>query len=118
MTREDMIELMGNEDRADWAIDLVLASIKPEFVRAAIRVKREAAERLVKEREQGGYYAEGRKALDSLPEGFNLWNATPEQEAIYQIWEDRQREASGDKMTVTFLRNMEAAANTPHTIRK
>lgn len=118
MTKQELIEMMGNEDRADWAIDLVLASIKPALVRTLIELKLKEAERTYKERTESGYYAEGEKALASLPEDFNYWHATPEQEAVYRIWEDRRREESSDRSAVTFLRNMNAASWTEHRITK
>lgn len=111
MTKQELIQMMGNEDRADWAINLILDSIKPALVRAAIEQKLKKAEQEYKDREKSGYYAEGEKALASLPEDFNYWHATPEQAATYQIWEDRKREEASDRMTVTFLRNMAATAN-------
>lgn len=113
MTKQELIEMMGDEDRADWAMDLVLESVKPALVRTLIELKRKEAERTYNEQMKSGYYAAGEKALKSLPEDFNYWNATPEQEATYQIWEDRRREESSDRSAVTFLRNMNAAANTP-----
>ena len=113
MTKQELIKMMGNEDRADWALNLVLEMVKPELVRTAIKVKLQAAEKHYTERETSGYYEEGEKALRSLPEDFNLWSATPEQEATYQIWEDRRREESEDRASVIFFRNMYAASNTP-----
>ena len=118
MTKQELIEMMGNEDRADWAMTLVLESIKPALVRTAIELKLKEAERTYEEKKRSGYYAAGEDALRSLPEDFNYWHATPEQAAASQIWEDRQREESSDRMTLTFLRNMNAAANTPHPIAK
>ena len=111
MTKQELIEMMGNEDRADWAMNLVLESVKPALVRTAIALKLKEAEREYKEKTESGHYAEGKKALDSLQEDFNLWHATPEQEATYQIWEDRQHEEAADRMALTFLRNMNAYAN-------
>lgn len=113
MTKQELINMMGNEDRAGWAMNLVLESVKPALVRTLIKLKLDEAEKAYNDRVKNGYYAAGEEALHSLPEDFNLWNATPEQEALYKIWEDRGHEESADRMTVTFLRNMNAAANTP-----
>lgn len=113
MTKQELIDMMGNEDRAGWAMNLVLESVKPGLVRTLIKLKLDEAEKIYNDRKESGYYEEGDKALSSLPEDFNLWNATPEQEALYKIWEDLGHEESADRMTVTFLRNMDAAANTP-----
>ena len=102
MTKQELIEMMGSEDKADWAMNRLLESVKPDFVVMVLKAYAEQKEKELKEKEASGYYEE----YSEFPEGFNVWNATPEQEQQWDENERREVEHSGDKMTATFAKNM------------
>lgn len=39
MTKKELIEMVGSEEQADYAMDIVLSQVKKEFVRSAIKSK-------------------------------------------------------------------------------
>ena len=43
MTRSELVKMMGSEERADWMMEQILASIKPAFVAMILKTKAEEA---------------------------------------------------------------------------
>lgn len=105
MTKYELIQMMGDEDKANWAMERVLENVKKDFVRMCLKAAADKYEAEYKAKEASGYYTE----FSSFPEGFNLWTAMANGDPLaeqYDKDEARQIERSGDKMVVNFARNM------------
>ena len=44
MTRSELVKMMGSEERADWMMEQILASIKPAFVAMILKTMAKAQE--------------------------------------------------------------------------
>lgn len=111
MTKQELIKMMGDEDKADFAMALILESIKPEFVMAVLKTKKEKAEKLYEERTKSGYYDEGNKARKTIPEGWSLWGDEDDPEwqkenEKYKLWETRYTEEQADRSAKTLFNNL------------
>jgi hypothetical protein len=114
MTKQELIMMMGNEDRAQWVMERVLGAVKPDFVVAVLKAEAEAAKQRLKDKEESGYYSE----FSEFPEGFNYWHASEEMQQRYDQNEAREYERCGDKQFVTFTSNMWVhAVNGAHKVR-
>ena len=91
MTRKELTAMTGTVEQTDFAIEILLKHIKPDFIRSV--VKAEAAEIEAELRalamegwacwRNGGWHANWGKA-----EKLNGFNLSPEQEAAYDAaWE-------------------------------
>ncbi len=69
MTREELIKMVGNEDQADYAMEIILSQIKADFVRSAIKGKLTETENRIKELEAEDviYTANGFKKVNWNP---------------------------------------------------
>ena len=111
MTKQELIKMMGDDDKANFMMELILESIKPEFVMTVLKLKKEKYEKLYKEREQSGYYDEGNKARKTIPEGWSLYGNEEDPEWLkeyekYQLWETRYREEQADRSAKTLFANL------------
>lgn len=102
MTKQELISMMGNEDKANWAMERMLEAIKPEFVIMVLKATADAAKQRVEGREASGYYTE----FSEFPEGFNYWSASEELQEQFDKDRDRQIEHDGDRQTAAFTMNM------------
>lgn len=107
MTKQDLIKMMGNEDRAEYAMNQVLKMIKPEFIVVALKANKVEAEKIYNERKDSGYYTE----FDGFPEGFNLIHEelyNPDSPLLekYNNWEKRHLEEDSDNLTRIAASNM------------
>lgn len=104
MTRKELVKMMGNEDKAEWAMDRLLESVKPDFVLMVLKSLADAADKKYTERKGSGYY----KEYSSFPDGFSLWSEPDDSPLANQYHENAQREIeeSGDMMDRNFKRNM------------
>lgn len=104
MTKQDLILMMGNEDKANWAMDKILENIKPDFLIAILRHIKNDAETRYKERCESGYYDE----FSTFPPDFNLFSVEDDSPLSRQYVNDarRQIEKAGDRASVNFARNV------------
>ena len=104
MTKQELIKMMGDEDKANWAMDRILESVKPDFVLMVLKSVAKAAEKKYTEREESGYYEE----FSHFPEGFSLWSEPEDSPLAKQFDNNRERESEqgGDKMYMNFTKNM------------
>lgn len=117
MTKAELIERMGNEDRANWVMEEILRNIKPDFIRMILKANCERQSEKIKEREATGYYMD----RVNLPDDFNLWSYMKAVEdgeddgskaaaiEACQEQERRQLEKCSDRQTANFYGNMRAA---------
>lgn len=102
MTKQELIAMMGNEDRAKWVMDRVLEAVKPDFVVAVLKAKADAAKQILQDKEESGYYTE----FNEFPADFNYWGASEEMQQRYDQNSDREYERCGDKKFATLTENM------------
>lgn len=107
MTKQELVQLMGNEDRAEYAMLQVLKMVKKDFVIAALKANMNEAERVYKGKKESGYYTE----FDKFPEDFNLLHEelnNPESPLIeqYNNYESRHLEEASDEATMIAAGNM------------
>lgn len=104
MTKQELIQMMGNEDNADWAMECLLESVKPDFMLMVLKSLADAAEKKHTERTESGYY----KEYSSFPDGFSLWSEPDDSPLARQYYENQRRqiEESGDMIERNFTRNM------------
>lgn len=115
MTKQELIKMMGNEDKANWAMERILESVKPDFVLMVLKNVAKDAKKKYTDREESGYYEE----FSHFPEGFSLWSE-PEDSPLakqYANNTEREIEQSGDKLYMNFTNNMyvHALCNKPET---
>jgi hypothetical protein len=107
MTKQDLIKMMGSEDRAEYAMIQVLKVIKPDFIVAALKANKAEAERVYNERKASGYYTE----FDGFPEDFNVIHeelTNPDNPLLekYNNWEKRHWEEASDNQNRIAASNM------------
>lgn len=86
MTRQELTKMVGNEEQATFAIDILLNQIKPDFIVMAIRAELKAVEEQIRTAEteglivktNGTYAVNWKKEYEPL-NGDTVWNATEEQ---------------------------------------
>lgn len=108
MTKQELVSMMGNEDRAEYAMIQVLKMVKQDFVIAALKANLTEAEKVCKERNDTGYYTE---FDDGFPEDFNLLHeelTNPDNPLIeqYNKMEERHFEKASDNATRVAANNM------------
>lgn len=66
MTKNELIEMVGDEEQAEYTIEIVLSQLKKEFVKNAIKAKLKETESRMKELETEGiiYMANGTYNVD------------------------------------------------------
>lgn len=104
MTRFELVKMMGDNDKADWAMNKILEAVKPDFVVMVLKANANALEKEIKEKEENGYYTE----FAEFPEDFNIWRE-PEGSPLSIQWDNntqREIEHDGDKMSARFASNM------------
>lgn len=116
MTKAELIERMGNEERANWIMEEILRNVKPDFIRLILKANCDSQAKKIKEREASGYYMDGAV----LPDDFNLWSYMKAVEdgeddgtkaAAIKLFEEqdrRQLEKCSDRQTANFYGNMRA----------
>ena len=69
MTREELIEMVGTEEQADYVMEIILGQVKKDFVKSAIKSKLADTENRIKELETEGYIYtnNGTKKVDWNP---------------------------------------------------
>lgn len=105
MKKEELIRMMGDEDKANWAMEKVLENVKADFVIMCLKATAEKADRVIKEKTESGYY----KEFSQFPEYFNLWTAMANDDPLAEQWDKnraREIEEAGDRMSATFAKNM------------
>lgn len=114
MTKQELITMMGNEDRAEWVMEQVLGAVKPDFVVAVLKAEAETARKQYYNRIEHGYYTE----FSEFPKDFNYWSASEEMQQRFDKDEDRQIEKEADRQTMTLATNMWVhAVNGAHKVR-
>lgn len=86
MTKQELIEMTGSEEQADYAMQILLKHIKPAFIRAAINAEINSINKEIEALKEEGYAYSGNgydHASWSKAESLNGWNLTPEQQAAY-----------------------------------
>ena len=118
MTKEELVKKMGGrEDRAEWVMEELLRSVKPEFIKLMLRSKATEMDNEITKKEANGYYMDDWRA----PDGFNFFSyeisiATGNDKDgskaktidQYNLWEQRQYEKASDKQSSNFYHNMHA----------
>lgn len=105
MTKQELVEMMGSEENAVYAMLKVLECVKKEFVRSCLKASADNLETQIKLKESSGYYSE----FNTFPKDFNLWEAMSTGDPLadqYEKNEMREIEQAGDRQTLTFARNM------------
>lgn len=86
MTRKELINMMGNEEQADFALDLVLKNLQPAFIRTVIELElKEVAQEIQALKDDGFIVAcNGHDSVNwGAAERLNGWNLSDEQQATY-----------------------------------
>lgn len=86
MTRNELIAMTGSEERADFAIDILLKQVQPDFVRSAIKAEQAEIKAELEALELEGWAVNSRGSWSAnwcKAEKLNGYNLTPEQEAAY-----------------------------------
>ena len=100
MTRQELINMTGSEEQADYAIEILLKNCKKAFVQMAIRAELKEIEGRIKTFNDVVYESNGilkvnwdapKKVYGNEPGAF--WNATDEQKAEAEAIEKRCYEA-------------------------
>jgi hypothetical protein len=86
MTRKELTAMTGSVEQTDYAIEILLKHIRPDFIRSVVKAEAAEIEAELKELEAQGWvwWANGyRNARWSKAEELNGWDLTPEQQAAY-----------------------------------
>ena len=69
MTKSELIEMVGTEEKADYVMEIILSQVKKDFVKSAIKSKLAETENKMMELETEGYIynANGIKKVDWNP---------------------------------------------------
>ena len=104
MTKQELVKMMGNEDKAMWAMERLLESVKPDFVLMVLKDIADTANKKYTERTQSGYYEE----FSRFPDDFNLFSVPDDSPLAKQYEENtwRKIEEQADKTYKTFTNNM------------
>ena len=108
MTKQELIKMMGDEDKANWALQRVLEQIKPDFVIMCLKAYADQKTAEYTQKNESGYYTEN----SSFPEGFNLFSVDDDHPLAIQYDKNRKRqiEKAGDLTLATFAKNMHVHA--------
>lgn len=104
MTRNELTAMTGSTEQTDFAIELLLKHIQPDFIRSVVKAEAAEIEAELKELEAQGYALQrngGWHANWGKAEELNGWNLTPEQEAAY----DAASDACGTVEALTYRLN-------------
>ena len=103
MTKQELIKMTGNEEQADYAMEILLKNCKKAFVEMAIRAELNEIEREIKAFEEEGILSNYNSswhvnwcAVNRVygDEPGAAWHATEEQKAESEAIENRCRDAS------------------------
>jgi hypothetical protein len=86
MTRNELTTMTGSTDRADFAIEILLKQVQPDFIRYAVRAEAAEINSELKDLERAGWVVKvnGSRSVNwAKAEKLNGWNLTEEQEAAY-----------------------------------
>ena len=91
MTRKELTAMTGTVEQTDFAIELLLKHVKPDFIRGVVRAEAAEIEAELKALEAQGWAIRVRNSWSAnwaAAEKLNGWNLTEEQEAAYDAaWE-------------------------------
>lgn len=86
MTRKELTAMTGTTEQTDFAIELLLKHIQPDFIRSVVKAEAAEIEAELKELEAQGWAIQIRgswRADWGKAEKLNGYNLTPEQEMEY-----------------------------------
>ena len=105
MTKQELIQMMGDEDKANWAMERMLENVKRDFVLMCLKATADKYEAEYNAKVENGYY----KEFSKFPENFNLWTAISNGDPLAEQWdknEERQIEQCSDMRMKNFAGNM------------
>lgn len=109
MTRESLILMVGDEDKANAAIDLILDSIKEGFVETVVHTKIKQIKERIAELENDGYLYTVNGSLHAdwgKAKQLDGWNLSEEQQANYNVACNRCRSAENLLCELRFYSSM------------
>lgn len=86
MTRKELTAMTGTVEQTDFAIELLLKHVQPDFIRSVVKAEAAEIEAELKELETQGWARRIRGSWSAdwaKAEKLNGWNLTEEQEAAY-----------------------------------
>lgn len=112
MTKQELIKMVGNEDRAEYALNILLKNLKPQFIKMCVENELKEVESKIKEYQEKGYiwlnngtyavnWCKPDKQFESRGEGWG-WTLTEEEQAFL----DKEREECGKADYLIKTRNM------------
>ena len=91
MTRKELTAMTGTVEQTDFAIELLLKHIQPDFIRSVVKAEAAEIEAELKELGAQGWAVQTRgswRADWNAADKLNGWNLTEEQEAAHTAaWE-------------------------------
>lgn len=86
MTKQELIEMVGNEEQAAYALEIVLKNLQPGFIRTVVNLELKAIDEEIQKMKGAGFIVTN-NGHDSVNWGkamqLNGWNLSEEQQAEY-----------------------------------
>ena len=86
MTKQELINMVGNEDQASYTMDLVLKNLQPAFIKSVVSLELKEINQEIQTMKDAGFIVT-RNGHDSvnwgMAERLNGWNLSEEQQAAY-----------------------------------
>lgn len=97
MTKKELVKLVGNEEQAEYVMELVLKNLRPGFIRSTVQIELDAINREIQQMKEAGfiYTCNGSDHVNwGKAEELNGWNLSEEQQAAYDAARNRCSECS------------------------
>lgn len=86
MTKQELISMVGNEEQANFALEIVLKNLQPAFIKSVVGLELKEINREIQTMKDAGFIVT-RNGHDSVnwgaAERLNGWNLSEEQQAAY-----------------------------------
>lgn len=90
MTKQELINMVGNEDQASYALDLVLKNLKPAFIKSIVDLELKEINKEIQAMKDAGFIVtcNGHDSVNwGAAEQLNGWNLSEEQQLKYdEAW--------------------------------
>ena len=86
MTKAELIKMTGSEEQANYALELLLKSVKPAMIRSAVRAELDRIQEEIEALKAEGiicYYNQTYHVNWGSADRLNGWDLTEEQQAAY-----------------------------------
>lgn len=86
MTMQELVNMVGSNEQADYAMEIILKSLKPNFVKSVVQAEIESIGRQIQSMKDEGFIVttNGHDSVNwGKAESLNGWNLSEEQQAAY-----------------------------------